>query len=603
MFRLGSRTFRAVWTSDFEYGGKPGAPPEPLVLVARELLTGRQLKVFGGELLQLSRPPFPVGDDSLFTSYYLPAELSCFMALGWPLPRHLCCLYTEFRALTNGRRLMAGGRTQLGALAFFGLPGMDAAAKDAYRELAIRGPETPDEWRALVRYCASDVEANARLWAALLPHFDGDRTLLRGQFHAAVAQMESRGLPIDTEALELLKAQWAYIRIALVEEVNCSYGIYDGLSFRQARFAAWLDQHLIAWPLDENGRLQLDDDTWKEVARRHPIVEPLRQLRKTLALMRGGIALPVGADGRARCMLSPFGTITGRNAPKSSKFIFAYPAWLRSLVRPAPGRGIAYVDWCAQEHGIAAALSRDAHMMRAYQTGDPYLALAIDSGRAPVGATKATHGTMREIFKVVLLAASYGMKEQTLARQLGCDVLEALALLARLRRAYRQCWAWSDGAVDVAMQTGRIATVFGWPLLVGARTNPRGVRNFPVQGNAAEMMRLAACFTVAAGVELVATVHDALVVEADMSELEDAVRATQAAMDRASSIVLGGFVLRTEVKCVRHPDRFRDPRGGFWDVVQRVLEDGGRVSNLGRPGAAGVSQHGTGGCPKTSQLA
>src|SRR5262245_47978630 len=101
--------------------------------------------------------------------------------------------------------------------------------------------------------------------------------------------------------------------------------------------------------------------------------------------MRGEIALPVGADARARCMLSPFSTVTGRNAPKSSEFIFAYPAWLRSLVRPAPGRGIASVDWCAQEHGLAAALSRDAHMMRAYQTGDPYLALAIDSGRAPAG--------------------------------------------------------------------------------------------------------------------------------------------------------------------------------------------------------------------------
>jgi hypothetical protein len=35
--------------------------------------------------------------------------------------------------------------------------------------------------------------------------------------------------------------------------------------------------------------------------------------------------------------------------------------------------------------------------------------------------------------------------------------------------------------------------------------------------------------------------------------------------------VLGVFVLRTEVKCIRHPDRFRDPRGAFWGVVQRLL--------------------------------
>jgi DNA polymerase I-like protein with 3'-5' exonuclease and polymerase domains len=193
------------------------------------------------------------------------------------------------------------------------------------------------------------------------------------------------------------------------------------------------------------------------------------------------------------------------------------------------------------------------------------------------------------------------MREHTLARQLDCDVLEALALLSRHRRAYPRFWAWSDGAVDVAMQTGRIATVFGWPLLVGARTNPRGVRNFPVQGNAAEMMRLAACVTVAAGVELVATIHDALVIEANGSDLEDAVRATQAAMDRASSIVLGGFVLRTEVKYIRHPDRFRDPRGGLWNTVQRLLGDA-EGCPIGARLARRVSQHGTGGCSKTFHL-
>jgi hypothetical protein len=340
MFRFGSRTFAELWTGDVEYRTRPGERPAPLVLVAHELLSGRRLEVCGDELLQLSRPPIPVGDESLFMSYYLPAELGIFLACGWPLPRHLCCLYTEFRALTNGRTLTAG-RTLLGALAFFGLPGMDAATKEAYRELAIRRPRTPDEWRALIRYCAADVDANVALWTAMLPHLDGDRTLLRGQFHATVARMEHAGVPVDVEALELLKARWDEIRRALVEDVNRSSGVYDGLSFRQARFAAWLEQHQIAWPRLVSGSLRLDDDTWKGVARRHPIVEPLRQLRKTLTLMRGEIALPVGVDGRARCMLSPFGTITGRNAPKSSEFIFAYPAWLRSLVPPAPGRGIA----------------------------------------------------------------------------------------------------------------------------------------------------------------------------------------------------------------------------------------------------------------------
>src|SRR5262245_46554619 len=40
----------------------------------------------------------------------------------------------------------------------------------------------------------------------------------------------------------------------------------------------------------------------------------------------------------------------------------------------AARHGIAYVDWSQQEFGIAAALSGDAAMQAAYQSGDPYLA-------------------------------------------------------------------------------------------------------------------------------------------------------------------------------------------------------------------------------------
>ena len=39
--------------------------------------------------------------------------------------------------------------------------------------------------------------------------------------------------------------------------------------------------------------------------------------------------LPVGSDGRNRCMLSAFGSKTSRNQPSNSKFIFGPSAWLR----------------------------------------------------------------------------------------------------------------------------------------------------------------------------------------------------------------------------------------------------------------------------------
>src|SRR5215469_12462371 len=109
------------------------------------------------------------------------------------------------------------------------------------------------------------------------------------------------------------------------------------------------------------------------MARAYPIVAPLLELRSALSQMRPS-DLQVGKDGRNRVILSAFQARTGRNQPSNTKFIFGPSVWLRGLIQPVPGYGIAYIDWAQQEFGIAAALSSDPKMMEAYWSGDPYLA-------------------------------------------------------------------------------------------------------------------------------------------------------------------------------------------------------------------------------------
>jgi hypothetical protein len=101
--------------------------------------------------------------------------------------------------------------------------------------------------------------------------------------------------------------------------------------------------------------------------------------------------LAVGHDGRNRIMLSAFRARTGRNQPSNTKFIFGPAVWLRGLIQPPAGHGVAYIDWQQQEFGIAAALSGDQQMLQAYRSGDPYLAFAKQAGVVPVSATKVTH--------------------------------------------------------------------------------------------------------------------------------------------------------------------------------------------------------------------
>src|SRR5262249_15609755 len=129
------------------------------------------------------------------------------------------------------------------------------------------------------------------------------------------------------------------------------------------------------------------------------------------------------------------------------------------------------------------------------------------------------------------------------------------------------------------MLEGRLWTVFGWQVRTPPHPNARSLRNFPCQANGAEMLRLAMCLATERGVRVVAPVHDAILIEAPLRFLDEAVRQTRRAMDEASAAVLDGFVLRTDAKTVRHPDHYRDPRGEtFWNVLLRVLEDVKRSS-------------------------
>src|SRR5262249_51966827 len=145
-------------------------------------------------------------------------------------------------------------------------------------------------------------------------------------------------------------------------------------------FAAFLARKGIAWPRLSSGALALDDDTFREMARAYPTsVGHYRELRHTLGQMRLN-DLQVGPDKRSRCLLSVFGSKTGRNQPSNTRFIFGPSAWLRSLIQPPPGRALGYCDWSAQELGIAARLSADPAMQAAYLSGDPYLWLAREAG-------------------------------------------------------------------------------------------------------------------------------------------------------------------------------------------------------------------------------
>jgi hypothetical protein len=565
-------SFGEVWVCDFEFSAPDGERPTPLCMVAREYRTGRTLRLWRDDLVGLSRPPFGTGPDCLFVAYYASAELGCFLALDWPAPARILDLFAEFRCLTSGLTVPCGNGL-LGALSWHGLEGLTAIEKDAMQQLAQQGePYTANERQALLAYCESDVDALARLFPAMLPKIDLPRALLRGRYMTAAARIEWAGIPIDAGALDTLRANWTAIQERLIERIDAGRGIYVGRTFKAERFAAWLIEQGIPWPRLASGALDLSDDCFREMGRAYPDkVSPIRELRHGLSQLRLE-DLAVGADGRNRCFLSAFGSKTSRNQPSNSRYIFGPSTWLRGLIRPEPGRAVAYIDWEQQEFGIAAALSGDPAMMAAYRSGDPYLTFAQQAGAVPRDGTIESYKAERERFKVLSLAVQYGMGGDSLARRLDEAPARGRELIGLHKRTYPRYWKWSDAVEMTAMLAGRLQASFGWSVQVGPNANPRSLRNFPLQANGAEMLRLACILATEQGIQVCAPVHDAVLIEAPAEGIAAAVAATQAAMRDASELVLPGFALRTDATVVRYPDRYSDPRGErFWRTVWELI--------------------------------
>ena len=562
-----------IWLIDFEFrpeGGVDGGNPEVVCLVARELFSGQLIRCWQNDLAQMDSAPFPIDNKAITVAFYASAEMGAFLALGWKVPVNVLDLFIVFRSHLNGLNPKFGF-SLLGALTYFEISSIGDQVKDEGRKLALRGsPWTEEEKIFLLDYCQSDVDALKPLFENLLPYIDWPRIFLHGTYTVAAAHIERAGIPLDMETLKITKAKWQDIKEKLINEIGAQYGVYDGIVFKVKKFEDYLRRNNIPWPRYPTGKLDLSDETFKEMARVYPQLLPLRELRVTLSQCRE-IKLQVGLDGRNRTLLSYYQSITGRNQPSTTKFIFGNASWLRGFIQPRPGWGLAYIDYSQQEFGIAAALSGDQNMMAAYKSGDPYLSFAKQVGAVPPDATKKSHPDEREQFKQCILATQYGMGASALAVRINQPEIYARELLNCHRTAFKDFWRWSDRVADHAMLTGHLWTVFNWRLKVGNNPNERSLRNFPMQANGSEMLRLSCIMGTQAGITILAPVHDAVLIEAPLDQLEDAAAQMQQIMKEASAIVLGGFELATDVKFVRYPERYMDPRGiHMWNTIMKL---------------------------------
>ena len=175
-----------------------------------------------------------------------------------------------------------------------------------------------------------------------------------------------------------------------------------------------------------------------------------------------------------------------------------------------------------------------------------------------------------------MLATQYGMQAETLAGRLSCSSFEAHELLSQHRSLFAPYWRWSDDWVAHALDSGVMRTVFGWECRTGiAEFNERSIRNWPVQATGSEILRIACILGHRHGIELLAPVHDAVLIGAPLERIEADTALMREIMRRASRIVFnadphGPHELRTDATIVLYPNRYSDKRGS--EIWQRVLD-------------------------------
>jgi hypothetical protein len=356
-----------------------------------------------------------------------------------------------------------------------------------------------------------------------MPAADVPRVLHWSNYSAkVVARIQANGMPIDMRLWNLVQENKVAVIRSLIARHDPSYSqdetIYtpDG-QWSYDRFERYLIRAGIRqWPRLESGRLDIDGDAL--LMYHEPGIESLHALRDSLGVVLKA-KLPIGRDGRNRPSLFPFGTATGRNA--HSKSLYNNHASMRSFMVAQPGKIFAYLDWRTQEVGVAATMSGDQRLIKAYSDGDVYHALGRLCGltdEPDPKRWKREHQSDRDRMKALQLGINYGMGVPSLARGLNRHPLIASGIIERHRREYPRYWQWRDDRVMTAKLHRSIESVFGWPLRITTSPNVRSLYNFPMQSGGAEMLRLAAWRLHQAGLKTCMLIHDAVLLELNSKE-------------------------------------------------------------------------------------
>ncbi len=371
-----------------------------------------------------------------------------------------------------------------------------------------------------------------------------------------LAQMEAVGVAIDAAFLNTLRVSMEQQLKGLSQEIaRVAGGAFNLNSPRQLAHILFDQLKLPVIKRTKTGP-STDSEVLQRLAQQHPLPTRIMEYRELTKLCSTYVeALPALVDpatGRLHTTLNQTATATGRLSSSTPNLQnIPIKTELGRQIRKAfipgePGWVLVAADYSQIELRILAHLSGDHQLISAFSNGrDIHRATAsLIYGTPEDGVTPV----MRSAMKAVNFGILYGMSAHGLSRELGIPHEEAAAFIGSYFERYPGVRTFFDRQIQKATEEGFIQT-----LLVRRRYIPelasqdpairqlgqRLAMNTPVQGTAADLIKRAmidiakALRTKRMSSQMLLQVHDELVFEGPMSEIEALARVVRRIMEGA----------------------------------------------------------------------
>jgi len=176
------------------------------------------------------------------------------------------------------------------------------------------------------------------------------------------------------------------------------------------------------------------------------------------------------------------------------------------------------------------------------------------------------------------LGLQYGMRQESLSLKLTADtgryvsVSEAEQLMKLHEKLFRTFWNWVENQYKFYQRNGFLTLWDGWSLLPD-NDNSLSVKNVPVQGTGAVIMREACKLYQARGGKVIAPLHDAVYAVAPSEHAEYWKDTLSECMQQAVEKVLGDVEIRQDIDIHHSDEDWVEGKGKkYYEQLKKYLE-------------------------------